>query len=693
MGGTAQVTPTPANTQLQPPGGQPLPPPPGILHEVIAPDGTRGTSSSAELQGLPEGYKVTGRLRMYAPDGKRGYADPEALPDLTRAGYRLTPETQLEQERSPKNQPGFWASVGSTIANQAKGAVSDAKNYVLGPIEDTAAVYKASRQGGAGVIPSMAKAAVPAMFDPEVHQVLGAANLSTQDQQRGAAGHSLPYRADAILAQQVAGVDVPAMERAAEKGNYRAVGASALVPAGEILAAEAARPILKSAPVQAARESLAEKLARPTLERTLSATKADAKYGHVPERAIVGEKITTAEQAEAKMKDLGEQIHETLNKPEHVQKTIDVKNIIMQNARGAIADAKRAGNPAAARRIAQVRDAMLHSPEYGNLAKSPRAAAAMKTQLYGDVKWTGAEHESEVNGFRKAVAGQIRDEVNKAAPEVKELNQRYGNAAAAKEALERSEMLRSNRGMTTRLKEGAVAQGTRKIAQVIGKQYERPGPGITAQRNAGEGGITRGGGGNGTQPGPGITRPPAPRQPGPGLTQAKPAAFEAPRPRQLPAPAQGVAEKMTEALKPKPEARPLTDRRVENLGGPEGAERRLAERRAAVQEGTGPLMRQAIVDEAKKIIADPTATAEDKRIAQERIADIQAHPGEKSEPIDLNRVRAAGQRNRSAAPAGTSPAPRAAAPAGMTSRERLSAIRSAADRAERIRRARLVPSS
>ena len=380
----------------------------------------------------------------------------------------------------------------------------------------------------------------------------------------------------------------------------RLLGGGAALAGGAAGVAEGA-PRIRAAKtaIDTVRENLAERMARPTLERTLSKTKADDQYGHVPERAIVGEKITTAKDAEAKMGELGKRIDETLNKPEHVQKTVDVKKIVMQNARGAIADARRAGNLGAVNRIIQVRDAMLK--QYGDLNKSPRAAAAMKSKLYGDVKWTGAEHESEVNAFRKAVAGNIRDEVNKAVPEVKQLNQRYGDAAAAKEALERSEMLRSNRGMTTRLKEGAVVQGTRKVAQAIGKQYEKPGPGITAQRNAQGGGIARGGGGNGSQPGPGLTRPPAPTQPGPGLTQGKPA--------ELPA-------------KPSPRLQAFFGKGKPGEGAAATGLTTEPPKTSPEQEAQS---RSHLIQTMKNVLRNPKATAEEKAQATQRLVEMNLH--------------------------------------------------------------------
>ncbi|HVA94427.1 MAG TPA: hypothetical protein VNI36_05925 [Candidatus Dormibacteraeota bacterium] len=130
--------------------------------------------------------------------------------------------------------------------------------------------------------------------------------------------------------------------------------------------------------------------------------------------------------------------------------------------------------------------------------------------------------------------------------------------------------------------------------------------------------------------------------------------------------AQPFSKTAGEPPAPKPvagtdERTPIGERRLVDEGAPAGsAERRLAERRAAVQAGASPLMRSAAVSEDQRLANDQTAPERDRRIARERIADIQAHPGETSEPADIAKVRAAQERTR-----GTGGG-RPEAPAGMT---------------------------
>ena len=222
------------------------------------------------------------------------------------------------------------------------------------------------------------------------------------------------------------------------------------------------------------RQKGAEALAKATVPRTMTEAKADLKYGHSAERAIVGEGVSNSNQAAAKMEDVGQALDRALTQPKYMGKTVEVEPIIRERADAHIQDAKRAGNLGAVKRIEDIRDAMLN--EYGNLDKSPRAAAAMKTQLYGDVKFTGNDYDTEANAFRKDVASGIRDRINDVTgKEIPELNQRYGDLAAARDSMQRGELSRAQKGIKERAIAGTMAQGTRKIAQWLsGDKYEDP---------------------------------------------------------------------------------------------------------------------------------------------------------------------------------------------------------------------------
>lgn len=93
-------------------------------------------------------------------------------------------------------------------------------------------------------------------------------------------------------------------------------------------------------------------------------------------------------------------------------------------------------------------------------------------------------------------------------------------------------------------------------------------------------------------------------------------------------------------IQPKPEAKPLSDRRtpigerrLENEPAPEGIERRVADRRAQFERNSREVTRQAIASDQAKILNDPAATEAEKTRARELIDQIKANPAGEGENL------------------------------------------------------------
>lgn len=233
----------------------------------------------------------------------------------------------------------------------------------------------------------------------------------------------------------------------------------------------------------AGREGLAERIARPTVSKPWKAAKADIVHGHAPERAIVGEKISNVADADARMSQIGQAIDNTLTKPQHAGKTVDVQPIIDAAYQKAVTSAKRSGELGAISRLDSVREAF--ETEHGQLGKSPRAAA----QMFRDIRKMGVKYGPDperniVAQFRKDVADGISTEVKRQVPEARSLMSRYGDAASAREAMEPREIARRQKGILSAAKEGLEDFATRKTAQIIGKQYPASDLDVLAQRPA-----------------------------------------------------------------------------------------------------------------------------------------------------------------------------------------------------------------
>lgn len=515
---------------------------------------------------LIEKHKV---LTKIDPD-YAGLPSTEQAKALSVIHYGAPPEEDKE---------GFFSHAADVVGKQISGLGSTITSSVTGPID----AYQKSRAAGHGVLNSFlagAGTAAEKSLDPlGVEEGVTKGTLDTATggyAKRRAEGYNPVYAAAAPTLAPAVGVNLSAMEDAASKGQTKAVAAEAAVPAAEVLAGEAsripavqklARPFTRA--VEGARDTLSEAVTRPTLSRSFSKKMADDVYGHSPERAVVKENVRTSAQAEAKMKDVGQKLSDQLNT--HAGKNVDVESIVKNRAHQFRDEAlkEQTDNPAA-KAIDNIADAMLKK-QGASPNMSPRAAAEMKSYLYSKSKFNALDGPDIATGkeFQKQVAADIRDEINKVTndPKIKELNQRYGDLASARDTMYRQEIARTDKGMATNAKNVLAERGTRKVAQFIGTQYEPqpppyvPGPGATKPRRPG---LPPSGG---TPPGPGITRqnPPTGGGTPPSAPQFKPSPLKLAEGRTI------VTEPPKRlAATEKPAARPLShssEERVNKITG------------------------------------------------------------------------------------------------------------------------------
>lgn len=267
-------------------------------------------------------------------------------------------------------------------------------------------------------------------------------------------------------------------DRAHAAGELAGTAAQFLIPeAVDKFADVTARP----------RQAAAETMTRPTIARPLRTLRAEERYGHSPERAIVSEKVTTSGQAADKMEQVGQALDDKLLSAPGTN--IDIDKIVDQAWQRARANAQRAGERGAIGRIDDVHDAMIN--EYGNLQKAPRAAAEMYRDVRKRVTYGPDAERNLVADFRKDVADGISDAVKTQVPDVAPLFQRYGDLASAYGDMKRVEDTNSMKFLPSRVTQGATYQGIRKLAQLLGTQYDelpaRPTPPTLNQAPGGAG--------------------------------------------------------------------------------------------------------------------------------------------------------------------------------------------------------------
>lgn len=142
------------------------------------------------------------------------------------------------QSASPASQPGFWSTAGTLLKDQADTLIQKS----LGSGKDIHDIYLAARQAGHGPLTAALMSVPIALEKPQITQALGAVKQWEDEKQ---AGRSFAYRVAAQAGSSV-GVDVPAMEHAADAGNTRAVLAGAAVPAMEAVAGYAGAEALSA---------------------------------------------------------------------------------------------------------------------------------------------------------------------------------------------------------------------------------------------------------------------------------------------------------------------------------------------------------------------------------------------------------------------------------------------------------------
>jgi hypothetical protein len=222
--------------------------------------------------------------------------------------------------------------------------------------------------------------------------------------------------------------------------------------------------------VESAGDRASEAMVRPTIARSVRKVATEERYGHNPERAIVREGVTNSAQAAAKMDEVGQAIDRNLIGS--VNQTVNIEPMVRSAADKAIAQARRSGETGAIPRIESARDALLS--EYGDLNKSPRAAAEMFRNVRKDVKFGPDPERNLVSQFKKDVSSAISGDVKAKSPGVAELMDRYGDLAAAFDDMQTGERRRSMKGIVTRTREGAEVYIGRKAGQAlgVGKRYK-----------------------------------------------------------------------------------------------------------------------------------------------------------------------------------------------------------------------------
>ena len=340
--------------------------------------------------------------------------------------------TQFEKERTPQGS-STWRGL-KAFGSDVGGAISSIGDAVTG--------------GPLGAMASAPKQA---------------AALVLADQNRKEAGYSPLYRGAAALGG-IAGVNAEGMEESAAHGDTAGVVGHTALPVISAAAGadqaltggkgmRALGDIAGKATAPNLRQSLAEKAVGGLVRKPPLATMQDIKFGRDPARAIAKEGIVApskealVQKIDGRIGELSNALDQQLQNHPNAGAHIDAEPIIDKHVDRAVQDARKVGNQGAVNRLEALRTAL--KTEYGSLQGNPyemnnlkRAIGDAGSQL-GAFKATDPLEASAASAMGD-IYTDLKNEVNKATPEIKPINERIADLIGAKTGVARNIALKTN---------------------------------------------------------------------------------------------------------------------------------------------------------------------------------------------------------------------------------------------------------
>ncbi len=238
----------------------------------MSPELLQDTSQAPPVGFDPDEFMAGRQAQSQAAPQPKAF-DPDEFMAQKNSGNAPPEKTQQPKIRSQEEEPeGFWSHAAGVVGNQIEGA---AKTLVR-PWTEGYEGYKQARESGSGVAGSIGRGALRAASaaqDPlGIQEGLqkGTEDAITGYQRRREQGYGPVYSAAAPIVAPAVGVNLPAMEDAAGRGQWKSVLAEGAVPAGEVAAGEALQqpPVRRvlgavSAPIERAGTALV----RPITDR------------------------------------------------------------------------------------------------------------------------------------------------------------------------------------------------------------------------------------------------------------------------------------------------------------------------------------------------------------------------------------------------------------------------------------------
>lgn len=417
-----------------------------------------------------------------APTGGRGGHPETSQPQGGRGGIDLSaglvPKT--EQHQPPKDEGPSAANrfVTSAVGLPEGSTLSDATK--LSPEEMQHPVKSIVKRTVNGLDPyageeEAAQVGLDQMHKPGwINKAVGAIRYT-------AAG--IPYFGPSLVRS---GTQVENKDWAGAAGSLVQPAVAIATESPELRGAVKSAPGKIADTFNATRQSVAEGAVSPLTKSTLSAEEAAQRYGQNSERAVTKEGVTgwtrpgIAENANAKLNEIGQAIGDTLKQPDNVHKIADITPVVDAAYEKAKIQARRVG-PGAESALEEAYKRT--KTEFGPLKNNLPGLHETQGQIRKLTSYTGNVSEDEiVNNFRKEVSREIQSEIKRQIPGISDLMQRYSDMSDAAHDLDRQALLAKGKWLAPSLEDplrsvrGATTGPLSHLGKWLATPYEKPAP-------------------------------------------------------------------------------------------------------------------------------------------------------------------------------------------------------------------------
>lgn len=356
------------------------------------------------------------------------------------------PESNTGQPPAPTAPKPLDRTAGNYASETAYGVGRGLKNDVTG-------IYQTIRHPFN---------TVTGLYD-QTKAALGAADQAyrgeqTYDPKTGTYSHNVPGISTVSAFLENAPM-VGGMVRKAEQGGTTPGSPESVGAAAEAMTTFGAPELLgKGTKAAATSDLVTESAPKGLINQLIKPMASDVKFGKNPAMAVLREKLVgnsleqLGDRVFDRLHEVGREMDLKAQDPAISSKVVDVADSLKPIDK-AMADAAKSGNRALYKKLVDLKAEVTQdwkqvtSPKGNmsiqptgpkNLMMSPAEALQFKREIGDRIRWDGTDpFNNDLNAVKGEVYGSLKNKVNDAVPDLKDLNDRYSDLVGAGKAIER----------------------------------------------------------------------------------------------------------------------------------------------------------------------------------------------------------------------------------------------------------------